>query len=320
MMKSLKIIIGIILIIIASLVGLILFMTQNESDINISTFDLPEQVEEISVSDSLQEQIKENNNSLIANVNDKKEEDLKKLKSQVVTFAIFGTDERANETPRSDVIMVVKYYPMDDHMLIISIPRDTKVMIPNKYEDKINHAYAFGGAELLENTLEGLFEIDIDYYIKLSFTNFKELVDDLGGIEIDVAKKYDYPGYIDIEKGYQVLNGVKALEYVRFRYDKDGDQGRIKRQQEVLISILQGQKTQKENEMISLIDEFYLNITTDIPLRNFIDYYHLLKDVEKYSFDTNTLKTSGQIIEGIWYEIMDMDHLDQMKLKLKENR
>lgn len=320
MMKSLKVFIGVVFIILICVVGLTLLLMQNESGVDIETFVLPEIKEEISAQQPILEQIMENNDSLIENVNDKNAEELLALKSRVVTFAIFGTDERANEIPRSDIIMLVKYYPMIDQLLIISVPRDTKVMIPGKYEDKINHAYAFGGAELLEKTLEVLFEIDIDYYIKLSFSNFKELIDDLGGIAVDVTKKYEYPGYIDIDKGYQILDGAKALDYVRFRYDEDGDQGRIKRQQEVLISVLEGQKEHSENEVVSLIDEFYLNITTNIPLRNFIDYYSLLKVVEKYNFETNTLKTSGKIIDGIWYEILDLEHLDQLKMKLLETR
>jgi len=320
MMKNIKIIIGVVFIILICVLGLTLLLVQNNRGVEIDSFVLPKIEEKESVQESILEQIKENNDTLIDNVNNKNDEELLALKKKVVTFAIFGTDERADETPRSDIIMLVKYYPMNNQFLIISVPRDTRVMIPGKYEDKINHAYAFGGAELLEKTLEDLFEIDIDYYIKLSFTNFKELIDNLGGIAVDVTKKYEYPGYIDIEKGYQILDGAKALDYVRFRYDEDGDQGRIKRQQEVLISVLEGQKEHLENEVVSLIDEFYLNITTNIPLRNFIDYYSLLKDVEKYNFDTNTLKTSGKIIDGIWYEIMDIEHLDLLKSKLIESR
>lgn len=320
MMKNMKVFIGIVLILLICIIGVIQLVLQNNRGVAIDYLILPEKDESEQIKQPILDQIRENNQSLIDNVDNKINEMLLSLKSKVVTFAIFGTDERSDETPRSDIIMLARYYPMIDKLQIVSVPRDTKVFIPGKYEDKINHAYAFGGAELLEQSLEKLFNIEIDYYIKLSFTNFTELIDDLGGVDIDVSKKYEYPGYIDIEEGYQILDGKKALDYVRFRYDEDGDYGRIKRQQEVLIAILVGQKEHTDDEIVSLIDDFYLNISTNIPLRKFIDYYSLIKEVEDFEFDTTILKTSGKKIDGIWYEIIDLKHLEKLKLKLSEGQ
>ena len=258
------------------------------------------------------EQINNNNMAQIENEQKKRNAKLLELKKEEVVFAIFGTDERSSETPRSDIIMLVRYIPMEEKMILVSVPRDTRVSIPTKYEDKINHAYAFGGAELLEQTLEELFETKIDYYIKLSFDNFESLIDALGGVEVFAKKDYEYPGYIHISKGKQILDGENALDYVRFRYDHDGDQGRIERQQEVIQSLVNHQYGFSQEETIDLIKEFYPQIQTNMALSKAIDYYQLIELTDTYQFDRYTLSTKGAIIENIWYEIYDRDDLDRL--------
>jgi len=194
-----------------------------------------------------------------------------------------------------------------------------KVEIPGRYKDKINHSYAFGGIDLITLTLEKFLNIKIDYYIKMSFENFKEIINLIGGVEINAIKDYKYPGYIDILKGKQILDGDNALDYVRFRYDESGDFGRINRQQEVLIELINRMQNTEIEESVNLNEEFYSKMKTNLSLDAFSNFKRLISVSEEIEFESEILKTSGKIINGIWYEIYDIGHLKLVKEKLIKN-
>jgi LCP family protein required for cell wall assembly len=125
---------------------------------------------------------------------------------------------------------------------MISIPRDSRVFIPGRNWDKINHSYVYGGITLLKETVMNLLNVGINYYAIINYDSFPRIVDLLDGIDINVEKKLvytDYSGklFINIPKGQQHMKGKTVLEYVRFRHDALGDIGRVQRQQQV-ISIL----------------------------------------------------------------------------------
>lgn len=111
-------------------------------------------------------------------------------------------------------------------------------------QDKINHAYAYGGINLLKNVIEKITGLEINNYVVLNFKNFKKIIDTFGGINIDVPKdmyyRDDYDGenglIIDLKKGNQTLNGEKAMQFVRYR-DEEGDI-RVKRQQLFLEAVI----------------------------------------------------------------------------------
>ncbi|HHY68841.1 MAG TPA: LCP family protein [Firmicutes bacterium] len=137
---------------------------------------------------------------------------------------------------RSDVMMIVSIDPELNKVGVLSIPRDTRVLIPivNSIE-KAGHAHAYGGPELVKATLENLLKIDIHRYVRVDFEGFKKVVDTLGGVYIDVPQDMHYEDpyqdlYIHIEKGPQVLDGQKALEFVRYRGYTNADIGRIEAQ------------------------------------------------------------------------------------------
>ncbi len=135
---------------------------------------------------------------------------------------------------RSDVMILASFDPETKDVSLLSIPRDTRVYIPDVVFDyeKIAHAHAYGGPELAVKTVEGFLDVPVHYYVRVDFEAFKKAVDSLGGIDIDVPQdmKYSDPYqnlYIDLRKGPQHLNGDQALEMVRFRKYDNGDIGRI---------------------------------------------------------------------------------------------
>ncbi|RKJ22727.1 LytR family transcriptional regulator, partial [Butyricicoccus sp. 1XD8-22] len=93
---------------------------------------------------------------------------------------------RPGDRGRSDSIIVMTVNPKTESIDMLSIPRDTRVEIVGKgVDDKINHAYAFGGVEMSMNTVEKFLDIPIDYYIKLNMEGFKEIVDAVGGVDVN---------------------------------------------------------------------------------------------------------------------------------------
>ena len=147
-----------------------------------------------------------------------------------------GTGNAAGQ--RTDTIMIV-YSPPGGKPALISIPRDSYLPIPEHGSNKINAAYAFGGPELLTQTVEQNTGLRVDGYLEIGFGGFVNIIDALGGIEMCLPKAIkDRDAHIDLPKGCQTLSGVNALGYVRMRKaDPRGDLGRVERQREMLAAI-----------------------------------------------------------------------------------
>ena len=149
---------------------------------------------------------------------------------------LLGSDARADEVSRSDTIVVTK---AGGGML--TVPRDTLVDIPGVGEDKINAAYANGGAELTAETLENLTAVRINDYVVVNFGGVEEIVDAMGGItlEVDNPIQVGIDGRrVSIPAGTQELDGPQALAYVRYRGGPTADIGRIGRQQKFLRELV----------------------------------------------------------------------------------
>ncbi|MGE5678244.1 MAG: LCP family protein [Pseudomonadota bacterium] len=174
-----------------------------------------------------------------------------------ISVVILGSDEREDEISRSDVIMLAKYKEAENKLILVSIPRDCKVAIPRRGMCKINSAYAYGGARLQARVIEELFKLNGLNYIHFNFEGFKKIIDSLGGVRVFAEKDFKSirgKKRTYAVKGENILYGNELLEYVRFRYDKDGDFGRIKRQQQVLKSIYK--KFAKPGELEGLTKAF----------------------------------------------------------------
>jgi LCP family protein required for cell wall assembly len=167
-------------------------------------------------------------------------------------FLLVGSDSREELTPeeqaelgtgstsgrRTDTIMLL-HVPPGGRPALISVPRDSLVEIPGHGEERINAAYAFGGAPLLVETLENATGVAIDDYVEIGFGGFADVVDALGGVEICLDEPVqDDKAHIDLPAGCQELDGVNALGYARARdFDPSADLGRVQRQRELIGSI-----------------------------------------------------------------------------------
>jgi len=253
----------------------------------------------------------------IEDVLNQNNEDLLELTDtrKTVIFAIYGTDERSDETGRSDIIMVVMYDPTQEKMVMASLPRDLRVNIPGYGLDKINHAYAYGGRELIDQTIEELLGIKLDFSVKLDFDTFASIINDAGGVNVIAQKDfYKNENQLVISQGEQILNGKNALFYVRFRSDSDGDYGRIARQQEVVKSLMKSLSTMSLKKKLQLIETYYNNgIETDVNVSKLKEYLNMSGGDTNLSFENYRLKTYSEIIDGLWYELYNQEDLDAIK-------
>lgn len=153
-----------------------------------------------------------------------------------INVLLLGSDSRGEVNARTDTIMIAQYDQKAHQSKLISIMRDIYVTIPGHGKQKINAAYAFGGPELLRQTIKENFQIDINYYAVVDFEGFSKIADVIapGGIEVDVPYEMSHGIGITIEPGTQILHGKELLGYVRFRHDRLSDFGRVQRQQEII--------------------------------------------------------------------------------------
>lgn len=199
----------------------------------------------------------------------------------VKNILLIGSDERsAGDTKRSDAIILLSINEKKKKIVMTSFLRDSYVQIPGYGQQRINHSYQMGGPALLIQTIEENFKIGIDSYIKVDFFSFIDIIDCLGGIEIDVdADELNYVNlYVNeintilgapvgeqflTESGVQTLNGRQALGYSRIRYI-GSDFQRTERQREVLTAIFQKAKHLNLSNMGELITEVVPDLTTNI--------------------------------------------------------
>ncbi|MBE9156800.1 LCP family protein [Nodosilinea sp. LEGE 06152] len=167
-----------------------------------------------------------------------------------VNILVMGIDEVPDAQPtsdevfagRTDTLLLVRVDAEAGTLNVMSIPRDTRVQIPGFGLDKINQANVLGGPELVAQTLGyNLGNIQIDRFVRINTAAFREMVDLVGGIEVNVPTRMEYTDrtqglYIDLYPGWQTLNGDQAEQFARYRKDS-GDIGRVQRQQMLLKAL-----------------------------------------------------------------------------------
>lgn len=144
---------------------------------------------------------------------------------------------------RSDTILVARLDPIRDTLSILSIPRDTQVDIPNYGRQKVNAANALGGPTLAKQAISDFLSLPIDHYVVLNVQGLVRLVDELGGITVEIPKRMRYMDWtaklkIDLEPGAHTLTGNQSMGFVRFRHDALGDIGRVQRQEMFMRAVL----------------------------------------------------------------------------------
>ncbi|WP_214710799.1 MULTISPECIES: LCP family protein [unclassified Exiguobacterium] len=186
-----------------------------------------------------------------------------------ISVLLLGVDRRADEQGRSDSIIVMTLNPNKDQSAMLSIPRDTKTEIVGKgVADKINHAYAFGGAEMALDTVENFLGIPIDYVAEVDMKGFQDAVDLFGGVEVTNDLAFESGGYT-FNPGVQTLNGAEALAFTRMRYDDPrGDFGRQERQRAVITGIVnEGVNDFSLSKFTNMLDVLGNNAKTNITFK-----------------------------------------------------
>ena len=230
---------------------------------------------------------------------------------------ILGVDSNGRGTDsikgtRSDTIIIANIDPHTKSVNLVSIPRDSKVYLANNNRiDKINAAHALGGIELTKQTIEETFGVKINHYIIVHGPAVREIVDALGGVPVYVEKNMHYNDnagdlHINLNKGLQVLDGVQAEGYLRFRHDGLGDIGRTSRQQWFLKGltekIQQPQTIVKLPELIRVVSQ---NVTTDMSLYELTRLANLAKDIKMDDIQVATLPGGPSQKGYISYWILD---------------
>ena len=144
----------------------------------------------------------------------------------------------------SDTMVLIRFNPHTDQLVVLSLPRDTRTLVQGRMT-KLNEANQLGGPALSARSVSDLLGgVEIDRYVRINVQGVEKLIDALGGVEVNVPKDMKYQDdsqhlYINLKAGEQRLDGSKALQFLRFRYDDHGDIGRIQRQQMMMRAVLE---------------------------------------------------------------------------------
>ena len=225
-----------------------------------------------------------------------------------LNLLLLGMDARTGETnSRTDSIIFASIDTQAKQAGMLSIPRDTRVQIPGYGQDKINAASTYGGPELAVKLVENLLGIPVDYYVSTNFSGFKDIVDTLGGVTIDVEKNMHYYDptdnfLIDLKKGEQRMDGDKAIQYVRFRMDALGDISRTQRQQKFLVALAK-EMLQPSTivKLPKLIPQLNKNVQTNLGLMDMFSLARAGKDLDNMNIVTQTLPGNFLDINGVSY-------------------
>lgn len=231
-----------------------------------------------------------------------------------INVLVMGIDGSENDSlpHRTDSMLLVSFNTVDKGVSVLSIPRDTRVQIPNHdgYE-KINHAYAYGGEDLARQTVANFLNIPVHNYVTMDSKGFIQIIDALGGIGIFVENDMNYEDpnqglTIHLKKGFQQLNGEDSLKYVKFRNDELGDIGRVLRQQKFLKAFV--------GELFSLnglSKIFYVKSTLENSIKtniNFITAVKINNSFKSYSHEdvvVDMLPGEFATIGGVSYWVSD---------------
>lgn len=247
-----------------------------------------------------------------------------------VSVLFLGVDDSEKRSQgadhsRTDALLIATLNNKSKTVKLVSIPRDSYVYIPHVgYRDKINHAHAYGSTLATLETVEELFDIPIDYYVRLNFNAFIDVVDALGGVEVDVpyrivGEKDEFDrNTMNFEPGLQVLDGRHALSLARTR-KLDSDIERGKRQQQILTSL-----TEKASSITSIskyddiIEALGNNVKTDMSfdeMKSFLSY--LTNGMPR--IDSLTLEGYDDMSTGIYYYKLDQQSLEETQHILKSH-
>lgn len=237
--------------------------------------------------------------------------------SGIINILLIGSDSRAElgseKYGRSDTMMIATVDNTHKCLKLTSLMRDMEVEIPGKGKHKFNSAYSFGGPELLYKTIANNFGIRLDGYAEVDFKAFKDIVNQVGGVEVELteaeAQYLNTTNYINgkknrnVKAGWNTMNGAQALGYCRVRYVSNingtsNDQGRTERQRMVMNAIFDKIKTMPKSKWIDIMDAVMPNITTDISNKEIINYASSIVLMGTTKIHTCQIPVNGHYTNG----------------------
>ncbi len=199
--------------------------------------------------------------------------------NKIKNIALFGVDATDGEGGRSDSIMVATLDPVHNKLKLTSIMRDSYVNIEGYGDDKINHAYAYGGPELAIKTINENFGLNIQDFVSVNFSSLPIIINILGGVDIEITNEElqyinDYINDINTKDGtnsphityagVQHLDGTQALAYSRIRYTDGGDYKRTERQRTILAALFDKLTSVPVSSYNSLLNEVLPYVQTNL--------------------------------------------------------
>lgn len=232
------------------------------------------------------------------------------------TFLLMGTDRATSgfgstylQGGRSDTLILAKLDLPAKTVTLVTIPRDTAVVLDEHGVQKINTAALLGGPTYAVQTVQRLTGVTADHYIEVDFNGFENVIDAMGGIDIHVdhALIDDRTGKTVFQPGVHHMDGKTALAYVRFRHDKDSDEGRSLRQRQFLEAV--AQKVLSPSGLIhlpQLLDVAQQNMTTDATLSDLLPLARQIGSASALQFVQKSLPGVNAYIDRIWYFLVDV--------------
>lgn len=243
--------------------------------------------------------------------------------SGLINILLVGQDRREGETQaRADSMILCTFHKESGQLTMTSFLRDLYVPIPGHHDNRINASYSIGGMDLLCQTLEENFDLHVDGCVEVDFSQFSEIVDRLGGVEIelrqDEAEVINRETGSALSSGVQRLNGSQALTYSRIRsLDADGDFSRTNRQRKVITALLGSYRNVRFSELIPTINTLLPMISTDLNQAQILLYaLEVLPALSDAQITSQRVPADGtytdQTIDGMSVLVADMDTARQL--------
>ena len=242
---------------------------------------------------------------------------------KITNIALFGLDSRNHDyVGRSDAILIASINGKTGQVKLVSVARDTYVTVPGYGRTKINHAYAYGGAELAIQTLNENFRLDITDYVSVNFDSLATVIDEMGGIDLEITEeeRYQINAYLLEgeplrESGLVHLNGPQAVSYARIR-KIDSDAMRGQRQRNVLECLFEKAKAINPLEYPSYIRKFAPLVETSLTNEEILQLAAVGASgkvtLQEDGFPNAYIYSEGQTIGGVWYYVYDLDQAADM--------
>jgi LCP family protein required for cell wall assembly len=233
-----------------------------------------------------------------------------RIATQPVYILLIGDDRRAEPQARSDGLILARIDPVKKSVVMLSIPRDTRVPIPGHGVSKINAAHSWGGPPLAIQTVKDFTGLPVNHYVVADFGGLTDLVDVMGGISIDVDReindeyrKNDQSLVWHIDKGYQKLNGAQALTYVRSRWFPEGDFVRCLHQRTFLKALATAALEASPTRRMLLVALASKDLKSDMSIAQILDLANAMKGVDPDAALGRTVPGKDTKINGIWFTI-----------------